>query len=152
MMESLKRLLARLMVYETNMRVLHWQVVGKGFDRTHSGITDPMTDQIHSDVDVVAEKLIMLGGTPLDYLSVIRTIKDGCSDVKFASADTSYSSEEVYKAIDGICSSICHSIEECLADSLIQQPNNVSIKARLEGMHEYYDLQMRFLNKRRLGD
>lgn len=151
-MDKMKYLLARLMVYETNLRVLHWQVTGKGFDRAHSGITDPMTAQIHSDVDVVAEKLIMLGGNPLDYLSVIRTIKEGCPDVKFASADTSYSAKEVYDAIEGICASICHSIEECLADPLIQQPNNVSIKARLEGMHEYYDLQMRFLNKRRLED
>ena len=151
-MDSMKKLLARLMVYETNMRVLHWQVTGKGFDRAHSGITDPMTDQIHSDVDVVAEKLIMIGGTPLDYLGVIRIIKESCPDVKFASADTSYSVKEVYSAVEGICASICHSIEECLADPVIQKPNNVSIKARLEGMHEYYDLQMRFLNRRRLED
>ncbi len=70
---SLQQLLADFQVYYTNLRGFHWNIQGKGFFTLHSKFEE-MYDDAAEKVDEIAERILMLGGTPAnkfsDYLKV----------------------------------------------------------------------------------
>ena len=67
---SLQQLLADFQVYYTNLRGFHWNIKGHDFFVLHSQF-EKMYDE---KVDEIAERILMLGGTPAnkfsDYLKV----------------------------------------------------------------------------------
>lgn len=68
---GLQQLLADYQIYYTNLRGLHWHVVGKDFFVLHAEY-EKMYDNIADKVDEIAERILMLGATPVhtfsDYL------------------------------------------------------------------------------------
>ncbi len=76
--DGLQKLLANLQLYYTNLRGFHWNIKGPHFfgaHETYEGYYDETADH----VDEVAERILMLGGTPAhnysDYLKTA-TIKE----------------------------------------------------------------------------
>ena len=71
--ESLQQLLADFQVFYTNLRGFHWNIKGHGFFTLHSKFEE-MYDDAAEKVDEIAERILMLGGTPAnkfsDYLKV----------------------------------------------------------------------------------
>ena len=69
---SLQQLLADFQVYYTNLRGFHWNIKGHDFF-VHSQF-EKMYDDTAEKVDEIAERILMLGGTPAnkfsDYLKV----------------------------------------------------------------------------------
>ena len=69
---SLQQLLANFQVYYTNLRGFHWNI-GHDFFVLHSQF-EKMYDDTAEKVDEIAERILMLGGTPAnkfsDYLKV----------------------------------------------------------------------------------
>lgn len=76
--EGLQKLLANLQLYYTNLRGFHWNVKGVDFFGAHEKYEE-YYDETADFVDEVAERILMLGGTPAhnysDYLKVA-TIKE----------------------------------------------------------------------------
>ena len=70
---SLQQLLADFQVYYTNLRGFHWNIKGHDFFVLHSQF-EKMYDDTAEKVDEIAERILMLGGTPAnkfsDYLKV----------------------------------------------------------------------------------
>jgi len=70
---SLQQLLADFQVYYTNLRGFHWNIKGHNFFVLHSQF-EKMYDDTAEKVDEIAERILMLGGTPAnkfsDYLKV----------------------------------------------------------------------------------
>ena len=70
---SLKQLLADYQVFYTNLRGFHWNIKGHNFFVHHSQF-EKMYDDTAEKVDEIAERILMLGGTPAnkfsDYLKV----------------------------------------------------------------------------------
>ena len=66
-------LLADFQVYYTNLRGFHWNIKGHDFFVLHSQF-EKMYDDTAEKVDEIAERILMLGGTPAnkfsDYLKV----------------------------------------------------------------------------------
>ncbi|MGV8963804.1 MAG: Dps family protein [Candidatus Saccharimonadaceae bacterium] len=69
--DELQNLLADLQVYYTNLRGFHWNIKGRGFYQLHEAF-EKMYDGVSDQVDEIAERILMLGETPLhnfsDYL------------------------------------------------------------------------------------
>ena len=69
--DSLQKLLANLQLYYTNLRGYHWNVKGINFFGAHEKYEE-YYDDTADKVDEVAERILMLGGTPAhnfsDYL------------------------------------------------------------------------------------
>ena len=70
---SLQQLLADFQVYYSNLRGFHWNIKGHDFFVLHSQF-EKMYDDTAENVDEIAERILMLGGTPAnkfsDYLKV----------------------------------------------------------------------------------
>ena len=84
--EALQQLLADYQVFYTNLRGFHWNIKGHGFFVLHSKFEE-MYDNAAEKVDELAERILMLGGVPVnkfsEYLKVAR-VKEvsgvSCSD------------------------------------------------------------------------
>ena len=72
---SLQNLLADFQVYYTNLRGFHWEIKGRGFFVLHEKF-ESMYDDAAAKIDEIAERILMLGGTPenkfSNYLKVAR--------------------------------------------------------------------------------
>lgn len=66
---KLQQLLADFQVYYTNLRGFHWNVKGHDFFQLHSQL-EKMYDDTAEKVDELAERILMLGGTPESKFSV----------------------------------------------------------------------------------
>ncbi|MCI1647315.1 MAG: DNA starvation/stationary phase protection protein [Bacteroides sp.] len=80
---SLQQLLADFQIYYTNLRGFHWNIKGHGFFVLHSKF-DEMYNDAAEKVDELAERILMLSGTPAnkfsDYLKVAQVKEvDGIS-------------------------------------------------------------------------
>lgn len=73
--EALQQLLADYQVFYTNLRGFHWNIKGHGFFILHSKFEE-MYDNAAEKVDELAERILMLGGVPVnkfsEYLKVAR--------------------------------------------------------------------------------
>lgn len=81
---SLQQLLADFQVYYTNLRGFHWNIKGHGFFVLHSKFEELYNDAAEK-VDELAERVLMLGGTPAnkfsEYLKVAKIKEvDGVSN------------------------------------------------------------------------
>ena len=65
---SLQQLLADFQVYYTNLRGFHWNIKGHDFFVLHSKFEDLYNDAAEK-VDEIAERILMLGGTPANKFS-----------------------------------------------------------------------------------
>jgi len=75
MVKKLNQLLSDSQVYYQNLRAFHWLVKGPQFYQLH-GLFEQMYNQVNDDIDDIAERILMVGGSPLhsfdDYLSQAR--------------------------------------------------------------------------------
>lgn len=65
---SLHQLLADFQIYYTNLRGFHWNIKGHDFFVLHSQF-EKMYDDAAEKVDEIAERILMLGGTPANKFS-----------------------------------------------------------------------------------
>ena len=72
---ALHQLLADFQVHYTNLRGFHWDIKGHGFFVLHGKFEDMYNDAAEK-VDEIAERILMLGGTPenkfSEYLKVAK--------------------------------------------------------------------------------
>ena len=72
---GLQQMLADYQVFYTNLRGFHWNIKGHGFFVLHSKFEE-MYDDVAAKVDELAERILMLGGQPVNnfsqYLKVAR--------------------------------------------------------------------------------
>jgi starvation-inducible DNA-binding protein len=65
---ALQNLLADFQVFYTNLRGFHWNIKGHGFFVLHSKFEE-LYDDAADKVDEIAERILMLGGTPVNTFS-----------------------------------------------------------------------------------
>lgn len=76
--EALQQLLADYQVFYTNLRGFHWNIKGHGFFVLHSKFEE-MYNNAAEKVDELAERILMLGGVPVnkfsEYLKVAKVLE-----------------------------------------------------------------------------
>jgi len=69
--DELQNLLSDFQVYYTNLRGFHWNIKGPRFFQLHEAF-EKLYDEVSDQVDEIAERILMLGETPMhnfsDYL------------------------------------------------------------------------------------
>lgn len=145
---NLKTFLSVLLVYRSNFHVLHWMVKGKNFFTLH-GKADEYASEILKDVDVIAEMHLRFEDSVVNYEEALKIIEsDEKHEFLLIESNKLFDTEDFCKYTVKMFNDILTCIEELLDTDVIQDPKNVGIKASLEGMHDKYDLQLRYLVKR----
>jgi starvation-inducible DNA-binding protein len=68
LLPMLQHLLADYQIYYANLRGFHWNIKGHGFFTLHAKFEE-MYDDAADKVDEIAERILMLGGTPANKFS-----------------------------------------------------------------------------------
>lgn len=149
-METMKELLAVLLIHETNFKVLHWMACGSEFDSYHKDTTSEYYDMCSDKADEVAEMILRMGGSIINYAEALDIIDDSELDHLMIKSDCCYKASDIQENSQIMFADILGLIETALQDdNIANNIKNVSIKASLESMHGDFDLQYRYLNKRR---
>ena len=94
---ALHQLLADFQVHYTNLRGFHWDIKGHGFFVLHGKFEDMYNDAAEK-VDEIAERILMLGGTPenkfSEYLKVAKVKANEAGDDATADLMTGYLKEQ----------------------------------------------------------
>lgn len=147
---NLRDLLAVFVLEESNFNILHWNCHGKKFDRMHA-LANDWYDRCGTAKDAVAEMAIRCGQQPIHYGEAIEVLKGSEIGFKVLTSDDKFEYDEFMKESQEIVQNICTSIAAVLnTDEIQKRPENVGIKATLEGMYEEWDLDMRYKNPHRM--
>ncbi|MCF6270286.1 MAG: DNA starvation/stationary phase protection protein [Melioribacteraceae bacterium] len=79
--EALNELLANHQIYYQNLRGFHWLILGKNFFQLHEKY-EALYNEAADTIDEIAERILMIGGTPLHtfegYLEIadLKSAKD----------------------------------------------------------------------------
>lgn len=149
-MEKIKLLCSVMRFYESNFRLLHWNSVGKEFNDVHVSITTKYYEDLGDDIDKVAEIGCMLNVMPLNYDEVIVNIQDNQFNVLKIESNKLYTRKQIVEFTDTMLGDICKLLVDAIQDETIQLPDNTGIKSDLEAMHSKYNLEYKFINKRRM--
>lgn len=150
-MNTFTGITALFTVYSNNFKAMHWFACGKSFDRIHK-LTESYYDMTADDLDVLAEMAMRINQRPATISKAVSILEsyEGRNFMIMSDGDVDYVS--FHKMSDIMLKDICWAIEQLLADDILQVPSNVGIKATLEGLHDKYDIQCRYLNARRGHD
>lgn len=145
---ELKTLLSVLLVYRSNFHVLHWMSNGKEFFTMHAK-AEEYCDQILKDVDTVAEMVLRTEDSIVNYKEALEIIEhEEHHEFLLIESDKLFDIDDFRKHSIRMFKDILSCIEDVLSTDVIKNPKNVGIKSSLEGMHDKYDLQCRYLLKR----
>ena len=146
---NLRDLLAVFIIEESNFNILHWNCHGHKFDRMHS-LAEEWYNRCSKNKDVVAEMAMRIGLDPVSYLETFTILKNTDIDYKILTHDDKFDHDNFMKEVQEIIGQICDSILAVLDSEEIKKPENVGIKATLEGIYEEWDLDLRYKNPHRI--
>lgn len=149
-MNSLIKLNAFLRLYESNFYNLHWNSKGEEFNDAHKGISTDYYELCGKYIDITAEMICRFGKLPLNFREVC--IVGEKSNCLFIESQKLYSRKDIIELSDKMLGDIVSIIVNCLDNEEINNTINSGIKSELETMLEAFDLQYRYINKRRLYD
>lgn len=139
---------AMLRVYNSNFLNLHWNTVGEEFNDGHKGITTDYYELCDKYIDITAEMIARLSLNAPNYIEVAKIAEENSFFI--VDSNTLYDRKNIVQISDKLLGDICKTIVECLEEDSIQSHYNVGIKAELETMQGEFDLQYRYINKRRM--
>ena len=139
-----------LRVYCSNFSVLHWNSAGEEFNDAHRNIAEEYEELCHKYVDVTAEMATRLGSNPLNYLEVIELMQKCEKDYVVIDSKRLYTRKDIIAMADKMFADICDILVATLEWEPMKAGINAGIKAELETILNDFDLQYRYINKRRL--
>ena len=146
----LQELHAVLRLYCSNLSNLHWNSCGEEFNDTHVNITDGLIDLFHKCIDPVGEMLTRLDINPLNYIEVFKLIEGSENNYFIADSNKKYNRKEVIAIANVMLGDIVKLICASLDSEELKATINAGIKSELEAMLNDFDLQFRYLNKRKM--
>lgn len=140
------KLLAILINYHHNFRILHWKVTGCHFDEYHE-LCANYYETLQEHVDLIAEIGITYNEQPLGLVEAFELLKKDSDNYKIIDPKDNYDEEDIIENIDIMFKDIMKAIESLLEESKIDK--NPGVRSKLEGMYEFYDTECNYKNKRR---
>lgn len=145
-----KKLNSTMRIYESNIRLLHWNTVGEEFNDAHKEITEPYYEMIAKDIDRVSEIMGMINIFPPNYLEVYAIVKKYNENYVVVDSGKLYNRREISEKIGAMFGDITDIISEILDSDDLQSTKQAAIKSELESIMFDFDFQRRYINKRRL--
>ena len=150
-MYSLYDLHVALRLYHSNLLNLHWNAHGLEFNDSHKNITTEYYELCDKYIDITAEMLARLNIYAPNYIEVVQYISNSPDNFHVVDSKKLYTKEEIVALVDSMFESILSFIAKSLEDEEIKNNiENVGIKSDLEAMYSEFDLQYRYINKRRM--
>lgn len=146
---KLKELFCVLVMYGFNIQNLHWNATGINFDSSHKNITIEYYELFNKTIDSVAEMLTRMDINPPNYKEVFDCVSEMEKDYLLIDSNNKYNKEDVVKNIDIILGDVCNLILQVLDSEEIKIPVNIGIKSSLEAIYSIFDIEYRYINKRR---
>jgi len=143
---NFKKMMAIFIYYSHNFKILHWKIKGHDFEIYHE-LTSKYYDQLDSYVDVIAEIGLTYDEQPLDLMEAYDILKTDEGEFKILKGTDDYSSEDVIEDIDIMFESMMVNLRKLLEEEKVNK--NPGVKAKLETIYEWLDLEKNYKNKRR---
>ena len=142
----LTKLYVATVMHQHNMRILHWKVVGEGFDAAHKLFED-MTNTLGEHIDAIAEVLIMGGFNPLTLQQVISCAQGEDFSILELDPCINYDSEDAYRALQCIFTHLLCLYEEAKESDMV--PQNVK-DGMIQKHYEFLSLEAKYKNIARM--
>lgn len=145
-------LLAILIVYQQNFKILHWCASGAEFHTQHDQ-ANKYYSKLEDDIDNVAEICMMNDIRPLNTKEAFSMLDESNEQYLQLHTDVDYKMEDFisYTGImfDSILKTINNILDKLENDESIYSKNSVGIKSYLENLYYEYDKEFRYINARR---
>ena len=148
---KLKELYCVLVLYHQNFRNLHWNSVGENFDDAHKEIAKDYYEMTDDTIDTVAEMMGRLGVNPPNYAEVFNEVSNSSNDYMVVESTELYDRTAIVKMSDKMLTDITALLAATIQDQIMQEPINAGMRSELETILNDYDIQARYINKRKLG-
>lgn len=141
----MENLIATLIVYQHNVRMLHWTCKGKGFDHTHSYLDD-FGKQIYDFTDEIAEIMISLDKkipTLTEAMNILAN--DDTTEHLIITSEEFHDSKECAKAMMQMFTTL-HSVYMKAYDEIKEHPGLTStLDTHLAWIHKegFYKMRLR---------
>ena len=142
-----RTLLAVLALSNHNFKVLHWNACGDNFDTLHA-IGAKYYDKTNEDEDKVAEICMRLDAKAVSFSDIVPLTKEVNLYNELQCVDVSKTN--FYDLCQVILKNIFDAICAVLENSAIDNTQYAGIRSDLEAILSEYDLELNFLNKRRI--
>lgn len=142
-MKELERLFVASIIYEHNMRMIHWNCNGCHFDRIHA-ISDEYAEKFNDNIDSIAEMIMMLGGKTMSLACVLDFANDDTEEYIIIK-DYIEDGVESYNTIGRMLSHIVS-----LYDAVSHTDIPADIISELQAQQYYFRLEGQYKNNRRL--
>ena len=151
--DNLKRLFAGLVVYNYNLKLLHWNCIGKHFDTVHE-LMDDYSSVTNNYIDEIAEIMKMFNVRPLCLECALKLIKeDNSHEFLYLACEENFDSKDVWKNVSIMFSSLINLYENtinCTEEHNTALPGDVISKLQ---EHQYWFRKEYFYKiKARLDD
>ena len=94
-MNELVKIFNMLVLYDYNIRVLHWKIVGKGFETNHN-LMDSYHSQLNTMIDDIGECILMLKGNIPAFTEIPTYLRnDDSTSYVLLNGTDKYDSEKV---------------------------------------------------------
>lgn len=147
---KLKELFSVLVLYRSNFENLHWNTTGENFDNGHKEISTDYYEMISETIDTVAEMLARLEVNPPNYKEVMEVIEDADDDFLLVESKELYNRTAIVGYANIMLNDIVKLLIKAWDSDEMKDPINVGIKSTLESLINDYDIQARYINKRKI--
>ncbi len=141
---KLTQIFSELVVSHHNMRMLHWNVKGHGFDKAHEKF-DEYTSKLSTFIDEIAEIMLMIYEEPLDLVSAIKVVESSDNELIYIGAGSKYPVTSAY----AICNNIFESLLKTYVDASLSDDLPSDIKSKLDEHTYFFRLELRYKGRSR---
>lgn len=145
-------LLAILIVYQQNFKILHWCASGSEFHTQHDQ-ANKYYSKLENDIDNVAEICMMNDIRPLNTKEAFTMLDKSSEKYLQLHTEEDYNMEDFISYTKIMFESILKAISDVLDrlenDNPTFPKNSIGIKSYLENLYYEYDKELRYINNRR---
>lgn len=143
---NFRKLLSIFIVYNHNVRLLHWKTSGKLFDEYHE-LMGTYYNKMQEDTDLIAELGLTYDEEPVGLVEAFEILKEDKDNYKIIDPKDNYDEKEIISNIDILFKDLLKAINELLKTDKVD--NNPGARSELENLYAYYDKECNYKNRRR---
>ena len=143
---NFNKLLAILINYHHNFRVLHWKVTGCHFEEYHE-LCANYYEAIQNHIDTVAEIGLTYDEEPLGLVEAFELLAKDKDDYKIIDPKDDYDEQDIIENIEIMFTDIMKAIDKLLKEPKVEK--NPGARSELENLYSFYDIECNYKNKRR---
>lgn len=143
---NFNKLLAILINYHHNFRILHWKVTGVHFEEYHE-ICANYYETLQEHIDTVAELGLSYDEQPLGLVEAFELLAKDKEDYKIIDPNHDYDEQDIIENVEIMFTDIMNAIDKLLKESKVDK--NPGTRSDLENLYSYYNIECNYKNKRR---